>query len=116
MTVCLDCYVDLYELKSSKIMKFDIFSRKKFKCTIYDDKFKTQFELTEHKHMRDATTSDSSCTHPDECFDIEPLRTGIQLPCVVLNYFFIFLGWVSRLKHEDKIEWLQYRVRLRVKV
>ena len=33
-------------------MKFDIFSRKKFKYTICDEKFKTQPELTEHKHMR----------------------------------------------------------------
>jgi hypothetical protein len=45
MTVSLDCYVDLYGLKSGKIMKFDIFSRKKFKCTICDGKFKTQREL-----------------------------------------------------------------------
>ena len=57
MTVCLDCYVDLYELKLSKIMKFDIFSRKKFKCTICDEKFKTQRKLTEHKHMRHGATS-----------------------------------------------------------
>jgi len=38
-------------------MKFDIFSRKKFKCTICDEKFKTQRELTEHKHMRHGATS-----------------------------------------------------------
>jgi len=37
-------------------MKFDIFSRKKFKCTICDDKFKTQLELAEHKRMRHGTT------------------------------------------------------------
>ena len=49
-------YLDLYELKSSKIMKFDIFSRKKFKCTICDEKFKTQRELTEHKHIRHGAT------------------------------------------------------------
>jgi len=54
----LDCYVDLYDLKSSNnTMKFDIFSRKKFKCNICVEKFKTQRELTEHKHMRHGATS-----------------------------------------------------------
>ena len=49
----LDCYVDLYDLKSSNnTMKFDIFSRKKFKCTICEEEFKTQLELTEQKHMK----------------------------------------------------------------
>ena len=57
MPVSLDCYADLYELKSSNSVKFDIFSRKKFKCTICDEKFKTQLELTEHRHMRHGATS-----------------------------------------------------------
>ena len=57
MTVWIDCYANLYELESSNSMKFDIFSRKKFNCTIYDEKFKTQIELTEHKHMRHGSTS-----------------------------------------------------------
>ena len=52
MKVCLECYADLYGLKSSdNSMKFDIFGRKKFKCTICDKKFKTQPELTEQKHV-----------------------------------------------------------------
>jgi uncharacterized protein (DUF2225 family) len=29
-------------------MKFDIFSRKKFKCNICGDKFKTETELVQH--------------------------------------------------------------------
>ncbi len=57
MTVWIDCYANLYELESSNSMKFDIFSRKKFNCTICDEKFKTQIELTEHKHMRHGATS-----------------------------------------------------------
>ena len=58
MPVCLDCYAALYEMKSiNNTMKFDIFRRNKFQCTIYDEKFKTQRELTEHKHMRHGATS-----------------------------------------------------------
>ena len=30
-------------------MKFDIFSRKKFKCNICGDKFKTETELEQHR-------------------------------------------------------------------
>ena len=58
MPVCLDCDAGLYELKSmNNTMKFDIFRRKKFKCTICDEKFKTQRELTEHEHVRHGATS-----------------------------------------------------------
>jgi hypothetical protein len=30
-------------------MKFDFFSRKKFKCTTWGDKFKTETELEQHR-------------------------------------------------------------------
>jgi hypothetical protein len=32
-------------------MKFDIFSRKKFKCSICGDKFKTDAELEQHRRI-----------------------------------------------------------------
>lgn len=37
-------------------MKFDFFNRKKFKCSVCEEKFKTQLELTEHTHMKHSTT------------------------------------------------------------
>jgi uncharacterized protein (DUF2225 family) len=32
-------------------MKFDIFSRKKFKCNVCGDKFKTETELNQHNRQ-----------------------------------------------------------------
>jgi len=50
MPVCLDCDAGLYELKSiNNTMKFDIFRRKKFKCTMCNEKFKTT-KVVENAH------------------------------------------------------------------
>ena len=32
-------------------MKFDFFSKKKFKCDLCDEKFKTETELREHSNL-----------------------------------------------------------------
>jgi hypothetical protein len=36
-------------------MKFDIFSKKKFKCDICEDKFKTAIELDQHRRQKHST-------------------------------------------------------------
>jgi uncharacterized protein (DUF2225 family) len=33
-------------------MKFDFFSKKKFKCDVCDEKFKTQTELAQHRKLK----------------------------------------------------------------
>lgn len=38
------------------VMKFNPFERKKFKCNICDEKFKTGSELTEHNHIKHGPT------------------------------------------------------------
>jgi hypothetical protein len=38
------------------VMKFNPFDRKKFKCNICDEKFKTGSELTEHNHIKHGPT------------------------------------------------------------
>jgi hypothetical protein len=39
-----------------KVMKFNLFDRKKFKCNLCDEKFKTGNELTEHNHIKHGPT------------------------------------------------------------
>jgi len=39
----------MYISDSLKAMKFDFFSRKKFKCITCGDKFKTETELEQHR-------------------------------------------------------------------
>ena len=39
-----------------KVMKFNPFDRKKFKCNLCDEKFKTGTELTEHNHIKHGPT------------------------------------------------------------
>jgi hypothetical protein len=55
-------YLD--ELKSSNnSMKFDIFSRKKFNCNIYDEKFKTR---TDRAQAYETRSNKLTITHNDK--------------------------------------------------
>lgn len=41
----------MYISNSSKIMKLDIFNRRKFKCDMFGDKFKTDTEVEQHRKI-----------------------------------------------------------------